>query len=227
MIVCLHGFLGLPTDWDFLRVAGFEIREIDLWREPSPLKIEAQPGDVLLGYSMGGRLALEILTETPGRWRAAVIISAGLNLEDRDDRAARRARDEEWARRFETEEWTSLIEAWNAQPIFEGQRSLARREIDFDRDALARALRQWSPGLLEPLSHRLSKLDIPVLWIAGEHDEKYVEVGNHATELLTVAQLWICPGSGHRVPWDRPELFIEKLRSFVSDPEAVCAASPE
>jgi hypothetical protein len=49
VITCLHGFLGLPSDWDFLRDAGFEI-------ETPPLDAIPPRGDVLLGYSMGGRI---------------------------------------------------------------------------------------------------------------------------------------------------------------------------
>src|SRR5436853_6702916 len=65
VITCLHGFLGLPRDWDFLREAGFEI-------ETPPLDAIPPRGDVLLGYSMGRRLALRAL----GGYRRAGIVSA-------------------------------------------------------------------------------------------------------------------------------------------------------
>ena len=55
VITCIHGFLGLPRDWDFLREAGFDI-------ETPPLDAIPDRGDVLLGYSMGGRLALRKLS---------------------------------------------------------------------------------------------------------------------------------------------------------------------
>ena len=179
------GFLGLPSDFDFL-----------------------PPVDqnVVVGYSMGGRLALDLLQRR--RFDHAVIISAGLNAPDE----ARRARDEEWARRFASEEWSSLMRAWNAQEVFGGHR-VDRREEDFDRAELARQLRDYSPAVLPP--PRLESIEKPVLWIAGERDAKYVEIARTAVRRLPHAQLWICPDAGHRVPWEQPERLVARLRTFL------------
>ncbi len=185
----LSGFLGLPSDWDFL-----------------PWPHSATEGDVLLGYSMGGRLALQVLEHQP--FRCAVIVSAGLNAPDEE----RRARDEEWGRRFESEEWSSLMRAWNAQPVFGGHR-IERQERDYDRAELARQLREWSPAVLPP--PRLEVIATPILWIAGEPDAKYVEIAQRAVARLPNAELWICRDAGHRVPWEQPEAFVERLRRFL------------
>lgn len=190
MIRTFSGFLGLPSDWDFL-----------------PWPHSPSQGDVLLGYSMGGRLALQLLEREP--FAKAVIVSAGLNTPNDD----RRARDEAWARRFESEEWSLLMRAWNAQPVFGGH-TLERREVDYDRKELARQLREWSPAVLPP--PRLESIDTPILWIAGERDTKYVEVAERAVMRLPHAELWICPDAGHRVPWEQPDAFVSRLREFLS-----------
>src|SRR5205085_576420 len=132
MIVALHGFLGRASDWDFLRDAGLEVEARELDDIPPH-------GDVLLGYSMGGRLALQALLDGAA-YRRAVIVSAGLGIEDDAERASRRASDERWAQRFERDEWESLMRDWNAQPIFGGHAPV-RRERDFDRARLGTALR--------------------------------------------------------------------------------------
>ena len=189
VIRTISGFLGLPSDWDFL-----------------PWPHSTTKGDVLLGYSMGGRLALQLLEKQ--RFAKAIVVSAGLNAPDPE----RRERDEAWARRFESEEWSSLMEAWNAQPVFGGH-ALPRNEADYDRGELARQLREWSPAVLPP--PKLEAIETPVLWIAGERDAKYVEIAKHAVARLPHAELWICPNAGHRVPWEQPRLFIERLRLFL------------
>lgn len=189
MIRTLSGFLGLPSDWDFL-----------------PWPHSAAEGDILLGYSMGGRLALQLLESQ--RFRCAVIVSAGLNAPDDD----RRRRDEEWARRFKSDDWSSLMRDWNAQPVFGGH-ALDRREEDYDRVELARQLREWSPAVLPP--PRLESIETPLLWIAGERDAKYVDVAKRAVARLPNAELWICLDAGHRVPWEQPELFVSRLRAFL------------
>jgi 2-succinyl-6-hydroxy-2,4-cyclohexadiene-1-carboxylate synthase len=189
VIRTLSGFLGLPSDWDFL-----------------PWPHSPSEGDVLLGYSMGGRLALRLLEAE--RFRCAIIVSAGLNAPDDD----RRRRDEEWARRFESGDWTSLMRDWNTQPVFGGH-ALERREEDYDRAELARQLREWSQAVLPP--PRLESIETPVLWIAGERDAKYVEIAKRAVVRLPNAELWICPDAGHRVPWEQPEPFVARLRVFL------------
>ena len=189
MIRTLSGFLGLTSDWDFL-----------------PWPHSPTEGDVLLGYSMGGRLALQLLESR--RFRCAIVVSAGLNAPDDD----RRRRDEEWARRFESDEWPTLMRDWNAQPVFGGH-ALARREEDYDRAELARQLREWSPAVLPPPG--LESIETPVLWIAGERDAKYVDIGKRAVARLPDAELWICPDAGHRVPWEQPEPFVARLRAFL------------
>jgi len=189
VIRTLSGFLGVPADWDFL-----------------PWPHSPDDGDVLLGYSMGGRLALQLLERE--RFTKAVIVSAGLNAADED----RRARDERWARRFESDEWSSLLRDWNAQPVFGGH-VVERFERDYDRRELARQLREWSPAVLPP--PRLESIETPVLWIAGERDARYVEIARRAVARLPHAELWICPDAGHRVPWEQPALFVERLRAFL------------
>lgn len=203
--MALHGFLGLPTDWDFLKPAGFDV--------VTPLLDDIpKRGDTLLGYSMGGRLALHALLDG-ARYERAVIVSTGLGIEGEEARARRRRADEKWARHFETQEWHRVMRDWNAQSVFGGHEA-TRREEDFDRHELARMLRQWSPAVLPPLAPRLHEIDIPVLWIVGERDEKYVAERERAVSLLKNAELWVCPGAGHRVPWEQPVRFIERLRAL-------------
>lgn len=194
----LSGFLGLASDWEFLRPL-----DVRPWIEAADVDFDS---DAIVGYSMGGRRALQILESH--RFRAAVIVSAGLNAPDDE----RRARDEAWARRFESDDWSSLMRDWNAQPVFGGH-TVERREEDYDRADLARALRQWSPAVMPP--PRLQSIETPILWVAGERDAKYVEIGREAVSRLQDAELWICPGAGHRVPWEQPEAFARRLRAFL------------
>jgi 2-succinyl-6-hydroxy-2,4-cyclohexadiene-1-carboxylate synthase len=189
VIRTLSGFLGLPSDWDFL-----------------PWPHSPDEGEILLGYSMGGRLALRMLEQR--RFEKAIIVSAGLNAPD----DSRRRRDEAWARRFESEDWTTLMRDWNAQPVFGGHR-LDRREEDYDRRELARQLREYSPAVLPP--PQLESIETPVLWIAGERDGQYVDIGRRAVARLPQAELWICPDAGHRVPWEQPQAFVDRLRAFL------------
>jgi 2-succinyl-6-hydroxy-2,4-cyclohexadiene-1-carboxylate synthase len=200
VITCLHGFLGNPNDWDFLRDAGFAI-------ETPPLDAIPDHGDTLLGYSLGGRLALQALL-AGANYKRAILISTGLGIEDDDARAARRASDEAWAQRFESEDFDFVIADWNAQSVLAGP-ALKRTRDEYD----PRALREWSSGALPPVSSRLHELSIPTLWIAGARDTKYVAEAHRAASLAQRAHIAIVENAGHRVPWEQPSRFIAILQS--------------
>ena len=104
MIHLLHGAVGHPSDWgDFIPLLephaavapdlyGDEIASFD--EIGKAINGAGQTGDVLIGYSMGGRLALHALIDSTAPWSKAVIIGAdpgsGLDVE-------RVARDTAWA----------------------------------------------------------------------------------------------------------------------------------
>jgi len=231
VIWALHGFLGEGRDWDFLREAGFPVESPDFliaplhstiaeWgKEFADTVASRDRRPVLLGYSLGGRIALHALIARPEVFRAAVIVSAGLGVEGEPARSQRRAQDEQWARRFETESWSSVVKAWNAQPLFAGTPERPRDESRFNRAALAHALRAWSPAAHEPLMPQLSGLQLPILWVAGERDAKYVAEARRAEAALAKCEVWICPDAGHRVPWDQPERFLQRVRAFLASEE--------
>jgi 2-succinyl-6-hydroxy-2,4-cyclohexadiene-1-carboxylate synthase len=200
VITCLHGFLGNARDWDFLRDAGFEI-------ETPPLDAIPDRGDILLGYSLGGRLALQALL-AGANYKRAILVSTALGIEDEELRAARRFSDERWAQRFESEDFETVIRDWNAQPVLAGP-SLARTRDDYD----PRGLREWSSGALPPLTSRLHELTLPTLWIAGARDAKYVAEAHRAASIAPNARVEIVNDAGHRVPWEQPSAFIAILRS--------------
>jgi 2-succinyl-6-hydroxy-2,4-cyclohexadiene-1-carboxylate synthase len=203
VIVALHGFLGTARDWDFLRDAGFDV-------VTPPLEAflhggQGGDGDVLLGYSMGGRLALQALLNG-ARYGRAIFVSTRVS-------AAEEVR-ESWAQRFEHDDWATLIRDWDAQPLFGGH-AMPRREEDFDRGELARQLREWSPAVLPSPLPRLHELRIPTLWIAGARDANYVTEAKLAGEHTPGAIVEIVEGAAHRVPWERPDAFIAILRRFL------------
>jgi pimeloyl-ACP methyl ester carboxylesterase len=75
---------------------------------------------------------------------------------------------------------------------------------------LVRHLREFAPAEFE------GPVPIPTLFVAGERDLRYVAEVELAVGRWPLAEGWICPGAAHRVPWEQPELFIERLRRWLS-----------
>lgn len=223
MIHALHGFLGQPSDWDILP---FEHRAPDLFRAVNAGIDETarrllgtfDPGDAVIGYSMGGRVALHALladaaTAIP-KIERAVIVSAGLGIADDSGRASRLKRDEEWARRFEADQWSAVMRDWNAQPVFGGH-EVARDEGHFDRHSLANAVRNWSPASHEFLLPVLGGIRAHVLWVVGAEDAAYVRIARDAVAAIPRAELAIVDGAGHRVAWQRTAEFVSIVGRFL------------
>lgn len=223
MICALHGFLGEPSDWDILPFphrAPALLEDVGGTIEQAASRVleRVSPGDSVLGYSMGGRVALHALladaaTAHPKVARA-VIVAAGLGIRDEHERAKRRERDVEWARRFETHQWARVMREWNAQPVFGGH-EVTRAEESFDRTALAAALVRWSPGEHAYLLPLLPRIRAKVLWVVGAEDAAYVAVARTAFAALPHAELAIIEGAGHRVPWQQTAAFVSIVSRFL------------
>lgn len=236
---CLHGALGEAADWADLAArlapAGTRVHPLDLWRflggGPLPLPgfgrvLNSLAGTahgtrrVLVGYSLGGRLALHALLDpAPARWDAAVIISAHPGLESAAERAARRTADAGWAALAATGEWPDFLTKWFAQPLLAGCPA-DRRHLVARRRPIARSFIDWSLGVQEPLWDCLAGIHLPVLWVAGERDPKFHALAERAVALLPAGRLWTAPRTGHRVPWESPAAFAAAVREFLEPPAA-------
>jgi 2-succinyl-6-hydroxy-2,4-cyclohexadiene-1-carboxylate synthase len=249
MIIALHGNVGLPEEMHpLLRVAGGLGASPNLWRalaeHPRTASLEgfgdflnaiaapdvARPR-VLMGYSLGGRIALHAVTQRPENWDAAVILSAHPGLASEAERAVRLAQDQSWAKRFMDESWPEVIAAWDAQPIFSGSGS--RREavhipthqnepphvgcydlMEWRRE-IARAFDLWSLGRQRNLRPRMRAITCPVLWLTGASDKKFSALAAETSALIPNARHVILAGAGHRVHLDQPAAVTDEIRTFL------------
>jgi len=230
---CLHGFLGRGSDWEPLRSAWPDdlpgIRSPNLFAAMGPDETLEEFGarfaedvaavddrPMILGYSLGGRLALHALLARPSLWKAGVLVSTHLGLPDPGARHERRASDAAWGERFRSQPWDALLDEWNAREVFRGRpQALARPEAAFDRNALGHALEAWSLGAQVFLVPRLGSLPMPLLWVAGAEDDRYVAQGELAAAHGPQVELRLAPKAAHRVPWETPEWFAREVTAFV------------
>jgi 2-succinyl-6-hydroxy-2,4-cyclohexadiene-1-carboxylate synthase len=233
MLWCLHGFLGRGNDWEPLRAHWPDdlpgLRCPNLFAAMAPEETLEEFGSrfaaevaavdehpMILGYSLGGRLALHALLARPALWRAGVLISTHLGLPEPGARHERRASDAAWGERFRSQPWNALLEEWSAREVFRGRpQVLPRPEAAFDRNALGNALEGWSLGAQAYLAPRLSALTMPLLWIAGADDDRYVAQGELAAMHGTQVELRVAPKAAHRVPWETPDWFVREVTAFV------------
>lgn len=176
----------------------------------------------LVGYSMGGRLALYLAVNYP-QWCGQVVIESGSpGLDDRNERAERRAADNDRADRLEREGLDAFIEAWYKQPLFAGLtaqedefRQMISRRRRGDPAGLARSLRRMGSGVQPSLWAQLPQVELPVLFIAGANDEKFTTLARRQADLCPTGEHRIIAASGHVPHVEQPAKFTTAVREFI------------
>lgn len=227
-LVLLHGFSGTRRAWDGvaarLHPERYLPRALDLpghgdaADSPPPITFAGCVEHVLAhspekfvlgGYSLGGRVALQVALAAPGRVRRLVLVSSTAGIEDPAERARRRHFDERLAQELEDGPFEDFIERWRAQPLFAADPpevgALAREDQRRNRPAaLAAVLRGVGTGEMDPLWGRLPELRMPVTVLVGDRDAKFIALGERMVELLPDAELIFASG-GHGLPLENPE----------------------
>jgi 2-succinyl-6-hydroxy-2,4-cyclohexadiene-1-carboxylate synthase len=231
-VVLLHGFGGTRRAWDgvaarldperYLPLAldlpghGARAGQSPSFEACAELVLTAGPERfTLCGYSLGGRIALQIALAAPERVGRLVLVSTSPGIEDPAERAARREADELLAQRLETEPFELFIADWRSQPLFADDppyvaahaSALMRRN---QPRSLAAVMRGLGAGAMEPLWERLGELPMPVEFLVGERDAKYRAIARRAVTLPAAGGLRVLEG-GHVLPLENPQGVADAL----------------
>ncbi len=213
-----HGQTAAPTDPTLYTIAA---AAADL----ATLLVAVAPGPVnLLGYSMGGRLAL-YFSLTYGHLVGKLILeSASPGLATADERQARKVSDEQLADRIEAQGIAAFVEQWEALPLFASQRALPAavqahlRELRLRSrpHGLANSLRGMGTGVQPSLWSQLPTLTMPTLLLAGALDTKFCTIAQQMGQQLPNATLAIVPDAGHTLHLEQPVVFQQLVAQFLA-----------
>jgi 2-succinyl-6-hydroxy-2,4-cyclohexadiene-1-carboxylate synthase len=203
-VTFLHGFLGVKEDWEgitehlktphrCITLPGHRGRSLDL----SDFEDEIGNDVTLVGYSMGGRLAMHYAKKYPNRVKKLILLSANPGEEGEK----RLQQDEKWAQLLEDEGMDRFLDQWYSQPLFTGLQ-INRKRRRHDPLMLAEVIRKFSPARLPNLWHNLENFPCPLMFLFGENDIKYRLIGERLQEQFPVA--WI-PKSGHAIHLENPK----------------------
>jgi 2-succinyl-6-hydroxy-2,4-cyclohexadiene-1-carboxylate synthase len=173
-----------------------------------------------LGYSMGARFCLHVALTNPELVRGLVLVSGTAGIDDPGERAARRAQDEATAARIEQEGLERFLDGWLAQPLFAGlpaERACRAERLENTVEGLISSLQQAGTGSQDPSWHKLGRLAMPVLVVAGGRDTKFVGLAQRlATSIGTNATLALIDDAGHAAHLEQPERFLAALQPWLA-----------
>ena len=123
MHLFLHGFLGQKEDWDplFSHLKHLDCHAIDLpGHGTSPMtedialtiKQAFSEAKTLIGYSAGGRIALELKERFPNDYGQVIVLSSHPGLTSEEERKERLAWDQKWIDLLKTEPIENFLDKW-------------------------------------------------------------------------------------------------------------------
>jgi len=177
----------------------------------------------LVGYSMGGRLALHVAARRQERLLSLLTVGAHAGL-DEDAREGRRSGDEALAERIENEGIESFVDYWASLPLFAGlQRrgegyvaQLRAERLQNHMAGLACSLRGMGAGVMEPLWDELGRVGVPSTFVAGQLDHAYVASARRLAATVRGGRLEVVPRAGHAVHQERPDAFARLLTNHLA-----------
>ena len=234
---CIHGSMQTPSVWSFLREEfhwsdePVLVEAVDLCQDSSEgfeewsarfcKEVEAESGDekpLLLGYSLGGRLAMHACIDAPELWSGVIIVSADPGSYDKEQKKLQLQKDFEWAQRFKVENMEKLLMEWDQSPVFGQSPNLAPRNLaELDSEKISQWFITYSKGKQADLLPLLSRENNPsILFISGAEDEKYSKIGESLAFACPQINHQVIAGAGHRVPWENKNLFVEVVNQFIA-----------
>ncbi|MHB8417830.1 MAG: alpha/beta fold hydrolase [Myxococcales bacterium] len=237
-LLFLHGFAGHPDDWNEVvaRLPPGTVRSAEaLYGHRGHAEVEERverfddevdrlvrrlglPVHVV-GYSLGGRLALGLLTRHPHAIARATLIGCQPGLRTEAERAARLRTDAAWIDLLEREGVGRFADAWEAQPLFSSQSSLPAEVVAPPRArrrrhhplGLAKALRACGLGAMPDLWPGLRECRVPITLVHGELDEKFAGIAAEMAAAVPSATVISVPGAGHNPVLERPRAVASLL----------------
>jgi len=247
-VVLFHGFTGAKESWIGLRDelkrcyrviavdlpghggtdCGSAITNYSLEAAAAAVKSALVEGAklnrfALVGYSMGGHLALFFALQYAALVSKLVLESASPGIAEPKERHERHKSDRDLADLIETAGVEAFVDKWERIPLFESlsklpadeRARLRRQRMKCSAQGLALSLRGMSVGAQPWLGDRLQELTMPVLIVAGELDRKYVEIARAMAARIPDARIDVVGGAGHVLHIESSGVFNRLVADFL------------
>jgi 2-succinyl-6-hydroxy-2,4-cyclohexadiene-1-carboxylate synthase len=247
-LLLLHGFTGSSESWgavlpalaERFRVLALELPghgQTGAPSDPARYAMDAVAADIaallpalavsrvhLLGYSMGGRLALYFARHYLQLVASLTLESASPGLATAAERFERTAADNALAGWIEAHSLSEFVARWAALPLFDSQRRLPadvrerqrKQRLGNSPQGLANSLRGMGTGRQPSLWSQLAQVGTPTLLLAGELDLKFRAINEQMAAVMPDAQLTIVAEAGHTIHLEQPEAFTARVLRFLT-----------
>ena len=248
-IVFLHGFTGSTATWQEVtkmlkgkyRTVAIDLTghgKTSIPRDVNRYSMDEQVEDLeelfnalsfqqfkLVGYSMGGRVALAYTIRYPKRVTSLILESSSPGLKTENERMERQAADGRLADRIVSEGLRAFIDFWGNIPLFSSQKKLlAEKQLAVKNErlsqsetGLANSLRGIGTGSQASYWDRLHTVNLPVLLITGELDTKFVNISREMQSYFPNVRHETIDHTGHAIHVEKPDTFATMIEEHISE----------
>ncbi|OLP65827.1 hypothetical protein BACPU_09140 [Bacillus pumilus] len=244
--LCLHGFTGSAASWGFLHddMENTRLIQVSLLGHggtDSPQSVRryamsqqlADLAEILdqlklhkvniLGYSMGGRIALSFAAHYPERVNKLLLESTSPGLRNLKERLARLKHDHQLAQKIRRDGLLAFVDFWENIPLFASQKSLPADQLTQLRKerlkanplGLARSIEGIGTGSQPSMWQALKQIKQPALFICGALDGKFCKIAECMQQELAFSQVAIAEHAGHTVHVEQPHFFGKIVSEFI------------
>lgn len=236
-LVWLHGLLGDGDDWAAVLpyFADWPLATLDLPGHGGSVAIMAEnfttvagglaqtlaslriENYILIGYSLGGRIALyHACRDNPPGLRALFVEGAHPGLNRPAEREQRLRHDQGWAQRFAQQPLPIVLADWYRQPVFGDLSAAQRHALILLRSrnqgaSVAAMLTATSLARQPDLLPALQAMTLPFGYLCGEHDVKFSTLARQSALPYTLVA-----DAGHNAHRANPSAFAGQLRSLLA-----------
>ena len=247
-ILFLHGFMGCAEDWfpvfeqlpDKYNYAALDI--VGHGKSDAPGNLSHYNVDsiisqikfvkdhltskkiILLGYSMGGRIALSYAAFHPDDLKGLILESSSAGIKNDEERQKRYEEDLKLAEYIDSHSLEDFVEMWSDREMFNTQRrfsndklkKLKKKKSSGSKIGYANSLRGFSTGIMPPVHDKLKKIPIKILLITGDLDSKFTGINARLVKRFFKAKHKVVRNSGHNTHLEESKRFIEIVLNYLN-----------
>jgi 2-succinyl-6-hydroxy-2,4-cyclohexadiene-1-carboxylate synthase len=248
VVLLLHGFTGSKETWQPLieslskkyRVIALDLLghgETSSPIDKSRYQMEEAASEIkeflekleiksvhLLGYSMGGRLALYFALHYPTYVTSLILESCTPGLPKIEDRLARKEFDEKLATFILEKGIPAFVDKWENVALFHSQKSLPVKQQEEIRKGrlnqvpigLSNSLKGMGTGVQPSLWEGIHQITAPTLLVCGELDEKFCLIMEKMIKRMNSARLEKVLNAGHAIHVEQEGKFVTIVSGFLN-----------
>lgn len=198
----LPGHGNAPFSEDFLETVATQLKAL----HPFP--------EYFIGYSLGGRILLQLKEQYPALLQHLIILSSHPGLTTKQEREQRWKEDSSWIEMLKTKPLSTFFEAWYSQPLFQSLKEnkqvldeMMERRKQQNPLVLAEVLKKCSLAHQHPLN-----IFPNTIFLCGEKDLKFQTLYRKLPSFAKVHQIEKC---GHALHLENPSACSNVIRGYI------------